>query len=265
MNPVFGSLEWFEGKFSGAGGRGDGWGHRWRASQKIRHRLSADLVSGVLSAGKGLKVLDIGCGLCEFTVLLHRINPDNVIYGCDISKKAIASDKAIYPDFNFMETSLPNLEYDSGCFDLVAALEVVSYFDGAGRLKSFDEIRRIVKPGGYLLYSDGVNRGKEGFVEAEMLAALRDRFEVVEVSYNHAKLYSLFERPLYKVYKVLVNVASREGLFPAIFKTLSYPLRELIVLILGAEWVAEILRWLTKSFLWEAGKTHVIVLARKNG
>ena len=265
MNPVFGSLEWFEGKFSGVGGRGDGWGHRWRASQKLRHRISADLVRDVLSAGKGLKVLDIGCGLCDFTVRLHQMNPNNLIFGCDISKNAIASDKGAFPQFKFKETSLPKLDYESDYFDIVVALEVVSYFDPEGRLKSFDEIKRVVKPGGYILYSDGVNRGSEGFVESEMLGAISERFEIVKISYNYGRLYYLFERPIFKLYKVLTGLSSGDGFSKKFFSISSRPLRDLIVLVLGAEWIARISRGITKSLLGGAGKTHVIVLARKNG
>lgn len=94
------------------------------------------------------KVLDLGCGLCEFSSKLKNKGYD--VTSCDGSssyvKNAIGMGfKAKVADFD------KKLPFKAGSFDLVNTLEVIEHLQKAEEY--LDEINRILKKNGYLLIS----------------------------------------------------------------------------------------------------------------
>lgn len=73
------------------------------------------------------RVLDLGCGKGTFTHLLKRVN--NYVLGIDISKTAIGKARSKYPDIDFQVGKLTDFTTSDEPFELVVAMEVLSYLD----------------------------------------------------------------------------------------------------------------------------------------
>jgi hypothetical protein len=77
----WGSYEWNEAHFPAdkLESSGDTWGMRWKAMDKLRHRSYLDLVQDDLRKPAPIKVLDLGCALCDFTMKAWNVNSQNKI------------------------------------------------------------------------------------------------------------------------------------------------------------------------------------------
>ena len=105
----------------------------------------------------GYKVLDYGCGPGTFTVKIAEIvGPAGFVYGLDIHPLAIKylEDKTsrknlknIQPILSGCATSL-----EDGCVDLVVFFDV--YHLLSNKEDVLRELRRVLKPGGILCFSD---------------------------------------------------------------------------------------------------------------
>jgi len=97
---------------------------------------------------RGTKVLDIGCGLGEFSHILTK--KGFAVQCADGSKTYVRrmKKKGFHAKcFDFNE----KFPYQKNSFDLVVSLEVIEHVEKAEQFLS--EIHRILKPGGHLLLS----------------------------------------------------------------------------------------------------------------
>ncbi|MGC2201977.1 MAG: tetratricopeptide repeat protein [Stellaceae bacterium] len=96
-------------------------------------------------------VLEFGCG--SGRVLRHFRNITGLrLAGTDANPKPIAWDRINLPGIDFSENALiPPLKYDDASFDLVYALSVFTHIPLDIQLPWLNELRRILRPGGYLL------------------------------------------------------------------------------------------------------------------
>jgi Flp pilus assembly protein TadD/SAM-dependent methyltransferase len=96
-------------------------------------------------------VLEFGCG--SGRVLRHFRNITGLrLAGTDANPKAIAWDCVHLPGIDFSENALtPPLKYDDASFDLVYALSVFTHITVEMQQPWLNELRRVLRPGGYLL------------------------------------------------------------------------------------------------------------------
>lgn len=96
------------------------------------------------------KLLDAGCGTAEFTSKLKKF--DLLIYGMDISSKAIESAKKKNKDILFYVGDIENTGFKNSSFDIIVFSGVLHHFpDFSNVLK---EAYRILKPGGRIFAYD---------------------------------------------------------------------------------------------------------------
>ena len=193
MKYTWGTKEWFESKFNNLDNFGDKWGHRWRGSQKFRYDLYIKILESILPTEEKIKILDIGCALGDFTKRVWQLDPKNEIYGIDISENAIARVSKEYPNMKFKVESLPKLSFRDNSFDLILCLEVLYYLNAEDRIKSLENIRRVLKPGGYLLFSGVLDGGIRYFAEEEIIELISKYFDIQRIEYNYAKIYTAIE------------------------------------------------------------------------
>jgi SAM-dependent methyltransferase len=118
-----------------------------------------DLVMGVLEdAGitlpKQAKVLDFGSSSGRVLRVLHAYRPDIVAHGCDVNEKAIKWASQELPGMSFDVSPLrPPLPYGEKSFDMAFAISMWSHFNEATAQAWLDEMLRILKPGGVLLFT----------------------------------------------------------------------------------------------------------------
>lgn len=96
------------------------------------------------------RVLDIGCGCGESLRLLSERGFE--VYGVDVSSIAIAKAEVVTPSGHFFCQDAENLQLPDLLFDAVLCECVLSTFDN--RDKVLNNIYKLLKPGGLLLWSD---------------------------------------------------------------------------------------------------------------
>ena len=278
MNYVWGSKEWFEYQFSDIENEKieDRWGHQWRGSQKFRYDLYIQLLKKLLPANRSIKVLDIGCGLGDLTKKVWVLDPKNDITGIDISENAInrisaTAKKDGYQNLKFRVGSLPTLYFKDQSFDLILCLEVLYYLNDKDRKRSVVEIKRILKPGGYLLLSGGLDDGVRYFAEDNIVGLISKNFKIEMIEHNYAKIYTMFEKRFLFVVnnlemnKMAMKSQSNNDTIP-LSTNKSKKLSQIMIKI-----IRKVLSWkrpvafsfkLTKLLLGHQGKTQIIILAK---
>ena len=119
----------------------------------------ADMViSGLLSAGGDVDAvrrgLDFGCSSGRVVRALAAGYPDVSWSGCDPNGPAIEWARANLPGIEFfVNGNEPPLPIADGELDLVFAISVWSHFEPALGLSWFEEMRRVLRPGGHLVFT----------------------------------------------------------------------------------------------------------------
>ena len=114
------------------------------------------VVNGLLSAGLDVdrigRALDFGCSSGRIVRVLAAAYPDVGWQGCDPIVAAIEWARHHLPGIEFFANhDEPPLPIGDGELDLVFGISVWSHFEPAFGLRWFDEMRRVLRPGGQLL------------------------------------------------------------------------------------------------------------------
>jgi SAM-dependent methyltransferase len=119
----------------------------------------ADLVStALLSAGVDPEHvragLDFGCSSGRVVRVLHAAYPAAEWTGCDPNGAAIAWAAANLHGIGFFQSeNEPPLHFAQGSLDLVYAISIWSHFAPELGLRWFEEMRRVIRPGGHLVFT----------------------------------------------------------------------------------------------------------------
>lgn len=209
----YGTKEWFESQFENLDKTGDQWGHRWRGSQKFRYHLYIKVLQNILPTKNKVKILDIGCALGDFTKKVESLDPKNEIFGIDISENAIEWVSKQYSNMRFEVGSLPSLSFEKDHFDIVLCLEVLYYLNQVDRVKSLENIKRILKLDGYFLFSAVLDKGSRYFAEDEIIKMISSYFYIEQIDYNYANIYTIIESRFFLVIsymKLICNISTME-------------------------------------------------------
>ena len=105
------------------------------------------------TAIKGLTVLDAACGEGYGRAILAE-NAAKV-YGLDVSSEAVEHAKGKYasPNLEFLCASIEKIPLDDQSIDCVVSFETIEHVDEEIQHCFMNEVKRILKPNGYLLLS----------------------------------------------------------------------------------------------------------------
>ncbi len=280
----YGTKGWFEQMFSSARDGYDEWGHQWRASQKYRYILALSTIEELLNQRNPQFILDLGCGLGDFTNLVRSINPKNILRGMDISRNAVLGASRKYPQIEFRYGELPDILYNEQV-DGIIALECVYYLDEKKRKTALNNIYIHLKPGGWFLFSSPIDDGSRYFSIDQASELFRQiGFGIHKIHYNYAGLYTRFERPFLKILHISrilremeidpdkkwsgkKEVLHRITLLPVMryilektIKVSAYVSRK----ILRSIAFVRLFQWASRTFLGNQGRSHIVVLAFKD-
>ncbi|HWH12709.1 MAG TPA: class I SAM-dependent methyltransferase [Solirubrobacteraceae bacterium] len=149
----------------------------------------ADMIASALaSAGVDLSDvaggLDFGCSSGRVVRVLAAAYPQTDWHGCDPNAEAIAWATHALPAIDFFRSGEhPPLPLADASLDLVFAISIWSHFEPALGLRWFDEMHRLIAPGGHLVFTT------HGLASVEHYAArdLRTADQSAEIA---AALYS---------------------------------------------------------------------------
>jgi ubiquinone/menaquinone biosynthesis C-methylase UbiE len=196
MEYDWGTKEWCEDQFRNITNGYDGWGHQWRGSQKFRYEFGIQILKSLLFAKDGLRILDIGCGLGDFTKKVWEVNPKNDVLGIDISENAISFISKKLPYIRFEVSSLPNLDFNENCFNLIICLEVLYYLGSDLRYKSLENMKKIIAKDGYIFLSSVLDNGKRYFDENTITTLVSTFFIIEKIYYIPENFYFKIENKL---------------------------------------------------------------------
>ena len=117
----------------------------------------ADLVAdALLAAGVGIEDirsgLDFGCSSGRVVRVLAAAFPTVRWIGCDPNEPAISWARHVLPESDFLVSGdAPPLPFQDGAFDLVFGISIWSHFEPQLGLRWFEEMRRLIRPGGHLV------------------------------------------------------------------------------------------------------------------
>jgi SAM-dependent methyltransferase len=233
-------------------------------------------------------ILDIGCGMGNYTSSISKRYKDARIMGMDISANAIGYAAKEYSDIDFLVGSLPCLPAKYGSLDLILCLETLYYLSANDRKAALARIRESLAEGGRLVVSGGLDDGKKYFNEKQLITMMSG-FEVQSVTYNYALLYARFEKytlqalDLFELIrtdripsakegegrtkrgiatKIGLALASRIARNKKLANGLSDLMSNAIVRILSWDAPVKFGYGWTRRFSGEKGKTHIIVIAK---
>jgi len=98
------------------------------------------------------KFIDLGCGPGQTTKFLFDCGIQDIV-GTDISAEMIQTAKEINPQIPFEVADMLNLYYANKTFAAVVAFYAIVHFTEEELVRSFQEVRRILKEKGEFLFS----------------------------------------------------------------------------------------------------------------
>lgn len=105
-------------------------------------------------AGQGTRLLDFGCGTGDFLRSMRAAVPALELAGCDVSGEMLDQARQRWPELAAVELhaiEAGKVPWESERFDVVIAICVFHHIVPAERPAVIGEIRRALKPGGWLL------------------------------------------------------------------------------------------------------------------
>ena len=124
----------------------------------VGRRCAQDIQTTMQLSGVSISslqtVLDFGCGCGRTLNWLSKENGAIRFFGTDIDEEAIEWCRGNFTDIEFLINGLsPPLSFSGNTFDLVYAISVFSHLDEEDHLEWLRELRRVLRPGGFLLVS----------------------------------------------------------------------------------------------------------------
>lgn len=129
-------------------------------------QLYHNAVKGADITGK--EILEVGCGRGGGLSYINRYLLPKKISGIDLNKKAIKFCKKHYDSKNsfFAQANAQKLPFEDNAFDIV--LNVESSHRYPKQEQFFNEVYRVLKPGGYFLFTDFRTQNETNQVKLEL-------------------------------------------------------------------------------------------------
>jgi SAM-dependent methyltransferase len=129
----------------------EAWARNFAAATTLHPRKRRRMIAGLETRlirrylAPGASILDAGCGLGEWVVLLNELG--YVASGCDYSPELIRRLREAYPNHHWVQADIRSLPQESGSMNGVISWGVIEH-DEAGPGAALREFHRILRPDG---------------------------------------------------------------------------------------------------------------------
>lgn len=136
-------------------------------------------IRSVLELAEHHRVLDFGCGCGHVITHFHKLYPKTRLYGTDIDEEAVSwCQQNLSHAGQFTVNGLsPPLSFADDFFDFVFANSIFTHLPEDMELAWLAELRRVTKPGGYVLLT---THGEELF-EASLKSLSKSRRSLYDI------------------------------------------------------------------------------------
>lgn len=117
--------------------------------------FEGDVIFTMLGKIKGLKILDVGCGAGRITKFLRDEGAE--VSAADISEEMLKIIEKKITGVKTYQAGIDKLPFEDNTFDIVTAAFVIVHLETLE--KSFEEVYRVLKPGGFFIVTN-VNQRK---------------------------------------------------------------------------------------------------------
>jgi SAM-dependent methyltransferase len=142
----------------------------------------------LLSSINGGDVLDVGCGVGQFTeILVKSLKSFNSVTGIDVDANSLeeARKKHHGPAFRFLQVTAEMLPFEEGCFNFVAISKALHHVEDPEL--TLMEMKRVLREGGYFLinemHRDQLSDAQQSHVLYHHLRSEVDN--LLGISHNH--------------------------------------------------------------------------------
>jgi SAM-dependent methyltransferase len=141
----------------------------WTGRESLRETERALGLAG-RSLDSFQSILDFGCGCGRMLLWLEELGQRTKLHGTDVDPEAIEWARAHIPYCSFsVNDADPPLPYPDGAFDLVYNHSVFTHIDERRQDAWLAELRRVVRPGGFLILT---THGEQAVQHEEVRNAL---------------------------------------------------------------------------------------------
>lgn len=109
---------------------------------------------------RGVRALDVGCGMGRWTRWLHARGAQ--VTGIDPTQEMLEAARRLSPDLDYRRMSATAIALPDAGFDLVTAVTVVQHLRSEEQRRALAEIARVLRPGGHALLLDLIDLGDRG-------------------------------------------------------------------------------------------------------
>jgi len=159
--------------------------------------------------GPEVSVLDVGCGtgnnLADF--IKYGYLPEK-LFGMDINKNQLKGTHQLHSNLNIITGDAFYMPFPSDTFDICLAFDLFAVIEPKKRKLIADEIRRVLKPGGVLLWFDLRLKSKSSGVWAVPLDEIRKLFSGFTFQLKQIGLVPPLARKLSKRSMTLTHIVA---------------------------------------------------------
>lgn len=157
--------------------------------ERCRRAATVRRAQAWLGLRPGDRILDMGCALGALSAALGQAMPGVEVVGVDFLHDAAAKASARHPELAFVAAGLPLLPFADGSFAAVVAAEMLYYVPRGQRAAAWDEILRVLVPGGRVLLTSYLDGGESYFSRSGLMELARRGARIERVEDDHHGQY----------------------------------------------------------------------------